>query len=425
MPRPTRSKLVVAYLILVILADFIGLGVSVTTFPALLLKAGGASPAGVGEARQLVVLGLLLGIYPLGQFLGAAILGKFSDMRGRRPLLLWTLTGTLAAFVVSALAIQAGNLWLLFISRALAGTFAGNVAIAQASMVDISDDDSKSGNLAMLNAAMGISWIIGPPVGGVLSDSHLVSWFTYSTPFWAEAILLGLMVLVTLVFFKETLIKPVDAKIDVFAGLQQIRSAFAMPKLRLAFLIWAVFVVGWWLFESYLPTYLQQVFKYSPARVGAFLGFMGTTFTVTSLFVVKPLAPKLRPETMVRWFLPGAALAVALLAFAQTAWHLHVSIFLFVFTMGFALPGLLTTISNFANADTQGQTMGMTASIQALMTVLAMMSGGSLFAMSQYVTVFGGAGLLLFAWLLFNITFRERASEDLAAGAATAATKSA
>src|SRR3954464_3737780 len=98
MPRPTRSKLVVAYLILVILADFIGLGVSVTTFPALLLKAGGASPAGVGEARQLVVLGLLLGIYPLGQFLGAAILGKFSDMRGRRPLLLWTLTGTLAAF---------------------------------------------------------------------------------------------------------------------------------------------------------------------------------------------------------------------------------------------------------------------------------------------------------------------------------------
>ena len=66
------------------------------------------------EARQLVILGLLLGIYPLGQFFGAAILGKLSDMRGRKPLLLWTLTGTLAGFVISALAIRQGNLLLLF-----------------------------------------------------------------------------------------------------------------------------------------------------------------------------------------------------------------------------------------------------------------------------------------------------------------------
>src|SRR5581483_11609547 len=166
------SKLVVAYLILIILADFIGLGVSVTTFPALLLRSG--SPAGADATRQLVILGLLLGIYPLGQFFGAAILGKLSDLRGRKPLLMWTLTGTLIGFVLSALAIQWGNLALLFASRAMAGVFAGNVAIAQASMVDISDEKSKSGNLALLNAAMGISWIIGPPVGGILSDSSVV-----------------------------------------------------------------------------------------------------------------------------------------------------------------------------------------------------------------------------------------------------------
>jgi predicted MFS family arabinose efflux permease len=418
MAKQSRSKLVIAYLVLVILADFIGLGVSVTTFPALLLRPGAASPAGADEAQQLVVLGLLLGIYPLGQFFGAAILGKLSDIRGRKALLLWTLLGTLAGFVLSALAIRAGNLVLLFASRAIAGVFAGNVAIAQAAMVDISDERSKSGNLALLNAAMGISWIIGPPVGGILSDASVVSWFTYSTPFWAEACLLAVMIVVTAALFRETLATRAKAQINVFAGLQQIRGAFARPKLRLAFLIWAVFVAGWWLFESYLPTYLQQVFHYSPARVGMFLGFMGASFTVTSIFVVKPLSGRLRPENMVRWFLPGAAAAVALLAFAQAAWQLHAAIFLFVFTMGFALPGLLTTISNFADKDTQGQTMGMIASIQALMTVIAMMSGGSLFTMSQYITVFGGAGLLIFAWLLFGATFRERAEPALAPAAA-------
>jgi hypothetical protein len=85
-----------------------------------------------------------------------------------------------------------------------------------------------------------------------------------------------------------------------------------------------------------------------------------------------------------------------------------VAIFGFVFTMGFALPGLVTTISNHANADTQGQTMGMTASIQALMTVLAMMGGGSLFALSQLFTVLGGAALMLLCWVLFNVAFHER-----------------
>src|SRR5581483_3841318 len=162
----------------------------------------------------------------------------------------------------------------------------------------------------------------GPPVGGILSDSSVVSWFTYSTPFWFEAVVLVVMTVATAALFKETLTTRSTEKVNVFGGLQQLRGAFSVPKLRLSFAIWAVFVAGWWLFESYLPTYLQEVFHYSPARVGVFLGFMGATFTVTSIFVVKPLSPKLRPETMVRWFLPGAACAVALLAFAQAAWQL-------------------------------------------------------------------------------------------------------
>jgi MFS family permease len=172
-------RITVAYLLGIILADFIGLGVSVTTFPALLLKdQGQLLPASASEAQHLAILGLLLGIYPLGQFFGAAILGKLSDMAGRKRLLIVSLIGTLAGFVLSGIAIDTSRLWLLFAGRALSGVFAGNVAIAQASMVDISDESSKSGNLALLNAAMGISWIIGPPLGGILSDSTLVQWFT-------------------------------------------------------------------------------------------------------------------------------------------------------------------------------------------------------------------------------------------------------
>jgi DHA1 family tetracycline resistance protein-like MFS transporter len=272
--------------------------------------------------------------------------------------------------------------------------------------MDISDGGSKAGNLALLNGALGASWVVGPPLGGLLADPSVLPFAGASTPFWLEAAFLALVIGLVYVTFRETLPRRATGRLDVLSQFRCVRDAMGRAKLRAVFGIWATFVGGWWLFESFLPSYLQEVLGYTPSRVGLFLGFMGATFLVTSVCVVKPVAARVRPETMVRVFLPAAAASVAALAFVTSAWALHVAILAFVATMGFTLPGLVGTVSNLADADTQGQALGITASLQALTTVLAMAFGGALFACGERLPILGGAALLAAAWVWFGLVFR-------------------
>jgi MFS family permease len=56
----------------------------------------------IGASRFQI--GLLLAAYPLAQFFGAPLLGSVSDRIGRKPVLLFSIVGTGASFVVLALA---------------------------------------------------------------------------------------------------------------------------------------------------------------------------------------------------------------------------------------------------------------------------------------------------------------------------------
>ena len=404
----------VAYLIAVTLVDFMGLGIVVTLFPKLLLDAStGILPLAWGHTERLTVLGIFLAIYPLGQFLGAAILGKLSDYYGRRHLLLVTLLGTLLSFIASGISIEIKSAILLFLFRFLAGLFAGNVAIAQAGLIDVSaDEKTKNRNFSLLQVALGGSWVLGPPLGGWLSSSSIVSWFSYTTPFWVIAALLTILLLLTQFWFKETLLQRKKDRVDLFAGIKQIHHAFMLKNLRVAFSVWFIFVCGWWLFEAFLPTYLQQSFQFTPAQIGDFLASMGGTYMLFQLLVVQRFT-KLKPNAMVKNTLILSGVSVVGLAFVHSIFALHVMITIFVCAQGFALPGLIISISNLADAKNQGQIMGMISSIQAIATVAMMMLGGWLDSFGLTVTVIGGGMLLILAWLIFILHFKKENYREL------------
>ena len=133
MLNKTQKKWAAIFLTLVILVDFMGMATVVTLFPQLLLGAHSIFPASWSNTSKFSCMGVMLAIYPLGQFFGAPIFGKLSDIYGRKNILLVTLIGTLAGFVLSALSIKWSSPIILFLGRFLAGICAGNVAIAQAS----------------------------------------------------------------------------------------------------------------------------------------------------------------------------------------------------------------------------------------------------------------------------------------------------
>lgn len=409
MKPSNKPSLSVAYLIAVTLVDFMGLGIVVTLFPKLLLNpSAGLLPFAWTSVDRLTALGIFLAIYPLGQFIGAAILGKLSDYYGRRNLLLITLLGTLIGFIASGIALEIQSAVLLFTSRLFAGLFAGNVAIVQAGLIDLSPNEkSKNRNFSLLQVALGGSWVLGPPMGGWLSSSSIVSWFSYTTPFWVIAGLLLILLALTQFWFKETLLEPKKEKVYLLAGIKQVHQAFTLEKLRIAFIAWFIFVSGWWLFEAFLPTYLQQRFNFSPARIGDFLASMGGTYVLFQLLVVQRFT-KLKPANMVKGTLVLSGVSVLGLAFVNSILALHIMITIFVCAQGFALPGLIISIANLADAKNQGQIMGMISSIQAIATVAMMMIGGWLDSFGLDVTVIGGGVLLILSWLIYCLHFRTK-----------------
>jgi DHA1 family tetracycline resistance protein-like MFS transporter len=286
-----------------------------------------------------------------------------------------------------------------------AGLSAGNIAIVQAGLADVSPDEkSKNKNFSMFQVALGASWVFGPPMGGWLSDSSLISWFTYTTPFWVISGFLTGILLLTMFWFRETLQNPKKEKIEILAGVKQIHEAFLLPKFKTAFVVWFVFVSGWWLFEAFLPTYLLQSFNFTPAQIGNFLASMGGTYALFQVLVVQRFT-NLKPSSMVKWTLLIAGLSVIGIAFVNSVFALHIMITLFVTSMGFAMPGLITSISNLASPAEQGQVMGISSSIQALATVVMMMMGGWLESFGLTVTVVGGGVLLIAAWVIFMFHF--------------------
>lgn len=403
------EKWQVFYLTLLILLDFMGLATVVVLFPHLFLDPNSQLfPEAWSNGFRVSMLGFFLAIYPLGQFFGATWFGKLSDHYGRRKILSYTIAGTLLGFVLSAIAIETHQYILLFVSRLLAGLCAGNVAIAQASLADISQNEkTKARYITFGQMAMGSAYIVGPILGGVLSNNALLSWLNASTPFWFFSILLAVMWLLLETTYRETLSNLKTDRINVLEGFQQVYQALTSQHLRMGFAVWGVFIGGWWLFESFMPTFLLQKFHFNTMQIGNLLAFNGALYAAFQYCVVQRLTKYLSANQMMGYSAVFAGLGVAAMAFISSVFSLYLAMIVFVLAMGFAIPGLITAISGRAHRDEQGQIMGMIGSTQALGTVIVMIVGGYLNAIDPNIPVFCGGLLIIVSWYMFVRNFNK------------------
>ncbi|MFB6155304.1 MAG: MFS transporter, partial [Haloferacaceae archaeon] len=168
----TRPRRALATVVFVVFMDLLGFGVVIPILP-FYVRSFGVSD---------VYIGLLAASYSLTQFAFAPYLGRLSDERGRRPVIMLSLLGSVLAWTVFGLAAEVGSalgvsaaVATLFLSRMVAGAMGGNIAAAQAYIADITPPERRAAALGLVGASFSLGFVFGPAIGGLFASDAVVS----------------------------------------------------------------------------------------------------------------------------------------------------------------------------------------------------------------------------------------------------------
>ncbi|KVN31288.1 MFS transporter [Burkholderia stagnalis] len=337
-----------------VLLDAIGVGLVMPILPGLL-----RSLAGMGSTDTHY--GVLLALYAFAQFLCAPLLGALSDRFGRRPVLLASLAGAALDYLLMA---YAPTLAWLYAGRLIAGITGASVAVATAYVTDVTAEPDRARRFGQLGAVMGIGFIAGPLIGGLLGAWHL------RAPFVAAALLNALNLALVWRALPES--RPPSARdgrtatiLNPFASLRLLRGGPALAALVGVYVIVAL--------VSQAPAtlwilYGQEHFGWSTLIAGLSLTGYGTCHALAQAFAIGPLIARLGERRALALGLAGDALGLVAIAFAAAAWVPFALLPLFA-AGGLALPALQVMLARQVDDARQGELQGALASVASLIGV--------------------------------------------------------
>lgn len=393
-----------------IFVDLIGFGIIIPIIPQLLANPASEFfllPKGDTIKQGYILLGYLVAIFSVAQFLAAPILGQLSDRYGRKKILALSLGGTSISYVIFAIGIVTKNIPLLFISRAFAGLFGGSVSVAQASIADFTKPQDLSKNFGLMGASFGLGFILGPYLGGKLSDPTVLSWFNPSTPFFFAAILSAINVVSLLLIFPETN-KHIKHGLSIAwsKSVVNIWHALKHPQLRELFAVNFLFNAGFTFFTTFFAVFLINKFRFTQGDIGTFFAFIGVWFAFTQAVIVRKLAGKFSEVQIVRYGLIASAFSVFLYFLPNSALGLYLITPILAVANGLIFANLTALISKNADASVQGEVLGINSSVSALaMMIPPVLSGYIAAGLKPETPIYVSSVVILISAVVFWFFF--------------------
>jgi DHA1 family tetracycline resistance protein-like MFS transporter len=408
-----QKKRVLAVILFTIFVDLVGFGVLIPVIPLLL-----ANPAskyfllgpGVSINQGYILLGWISAMWALMIFLVAPIFGQLSDKYGRRRILLLALAGTSLSYFLFAVGIILKNIPLLFFSRAFDGVTGSSIAVAQASVADITAQEDRAKNFGYMGAAFGLGIILGPFLGGKLSDPSLVSWFNATTPFWFAGILSFLNVIFIAYFYKETLLeKNRQMKITLTRAFSNILKAARLGNIRTTLTTNFLVQGGFAFFTTFFSVFLIRRLAYSQGNIGDFFSFLGLWMVLAQAVFLPLVLKKLNECGILRYSIFALAIFIFFMLFLQKSWQLYLLTPVFAVANGFTGANLTALISRSADKNIQGEILGINSSVQSLAMSIPPILSGYLAARFLPETSILVASIVIFAaWLVFSWGWRQK-----------------
>lgn len=405
-------------LFLVLFIDGLGQGI---LFPILIRDLTNPDSmvltASHSETLRNAYYGIILGVFFLCWFIGAPILGDLSDSIGRKKTLMICLWGTVVGYLFSALAFTFHSVSLLIIGRVIDGITAGSQPIAQAAAVDISDEHNKTQNIGLVLFSLTLGIVLGPMVGGFLSDKQVLSWFSSTTPLYLAMILAFINIVVLKFSFRDT--RPGTEKMrlkvhQVFRIFQELFHRKQVLYLAFSFLIAQI---GWGFYYFYISLFAEKRFGFTPIEVSVLFTLLGIGLCI-GLAILPKFFPKSSPKKVFCIGYSLLALGVAITMISQSGFLAWIVIIPLAASVALGLAFAMGLFSQQVDASKQGWVMGVTGGVNSIASGLSSITLGFLTSLSIYLPLIFSIILIAIGVVLFSF-FNTKPSQTYGSSSTT------
>ncbi len=417
-----RARLAIFFTVFM---DLLGFGIVIPILP-LYAKAIADHPSpwmaqvdrflglgGAGTTPGAFWAGVAFLAFSLMQFIATPILGRVSDLVGRKPVLWISLIGTAVGYVM--LALTSRFEWVLA-ARVLDGITGGNLSVAQAAMADSSKPEERSKVMGMIGAAFGLGFVLGPALAGVLSGSamglRMLATHGWHLPFFVAAGLSLLASLMVIFWMPETLTDEVRsrAKTEESRGHALIQ-AMKRPGMTQIMAIALLAMAGFSMMEGTFALLAHARFDFHQREVGYLFAYIGILIVLYQGGLVRMVAKRI-PERVALW--AGLLLMALSLPFLPTApWKWPFLLVLIPMAWGSGMNTTATSAlaSRLTPAEDQGGLFGTMNAMTGLGRIVGPLAGTFVFARwGGHATYLASAGVVVVALLLaFTLPRKEPA----------------
>lgn len=306
-------------------------------------------------------IGILTALYALMQFIFAPLMGALSDRFGRRPVLLLSLLGATVSYLLMSFAT---TLPLLMVGRIVAGIAGASLPVAMACITDITPPENRVKNFGLFNAMFGMGFIIGPVLGGILSE------YWIRLPFLVAALLNVGNLLLVLFVLPETHKERGALRLTALNPFKPLRGLVLtggiVPVISLFFILcFAGEALGicWAMWG-------KDAFHWSKLQIGVSLGVFGVFQMLAQILLPAAVTHRLGEKGAALSGVSALCLALCFMAFVTEPWMIFVIMPVFAFG-GIGTPALQALASRQVTADFQGQLQGVLASAVSLSSIVA------------------------------------------------------
>src|ERR671923_1450834 len=419
----------------ILLVNFVGtLGFSIVLpfLVFLVMKFGG----------NAIVYGLLAATYPAFQLIGSPVLGRWSDIYGRKKVLLLSNVGTAAGWILFLFALYLPSqksfsidiaflgmfvisvpLLVLFLARAIDGITGGNISIANAYLADLSSDKTRSKNFGRMAISSNLGFILGPALAGILGGTI----YGAILPVLA-ALILSLVTIIVIVFLlrdskplSEEMLVPEQGTIrkafsqecrecylDTGTKKPKLQDVFKLKHISFLLVLYFLIFLGFNIYYATFPTHAANDLKWSVTQLGIFYAVLGGIMALVQGPILRKALKKFSEEKLV--LIGSLILGTNFILFvSNNIVAVSGAVVLFALGNGLMWPSFMSILSRRAGSKLQGAVQGVAGSFGGLASIVGLTLGGFSYNSIGVATFLISAGVI---FAVFVMSFRLLKTEE-------------